>query len=290
MDSSPNICKVEYEEGYVTYGMPERYTTRMLFGEFSALTPDWRFLPTPCYKRNAQGWIIHETLVTWKEQDDLTGNDSLLLIPQRIQEWAARATEINLRADQLQVIDYLAQEGQTALVGISMFVDNHQIEYWLERQIQPIEYEPLEMYLVDLRDQWLAELSGMAPLIAQFFQDVSIDYVLRMSYQGNTLRLWFGRRDQEQAGLTHLAEAPTPKDVWISPDDQVVSAPPTPNEFCENHASLLFSGVAQGVPASNPEIPDDHIALIATNNHRVQTPSNSLERMHACLQNQVAFN
>jgi hypothetical protein len=50
MDSSPNICKIEYEEGYLTFGMPERYTMRMLFSEFGALTPDWRLLPTPSYK------------------------------------------------------------------------------------------------------------------------------------------------------------------------------------------------------------------------------------------------
>jgi hypothetical protein len=48
-------------------------------------------------------------LVAWKEQNDLTANDSLLLIPQRIQEGAARGTEINLGTDQLHVIDHLAQ-------------------------------------------------------------------------------------------------------------------------------------------------------------------------------------
>jgi hypothetical protein len=33
MGSAPNICNVKYEEGYVTFGMPERYTMRMLFAE-----------------------------------------------------------------------------------------------------------------------------------------------------------------------------------------------------------------------------------------------------------------
>jgi hypothetical protein len=41
MESGPNVCKIEYEEGYETFGMPDRYTMRMLFAEFSALTPDW---------------------------------------------------------------------------------------------------------------------------------------------------------------------------------------------------------------------------------------------------------
>jgi hypothetical protein len=78
--------------------------------------------------------------------------------------------------------------------------------------------------------------------------------------------------------------------LWLSPDPEVVTYPPIPNELTENHANLLFSGVTQGVRAPNLEIPGGHIAPIATNNNRVQTPPNSLDRMHACIQKQVAFN
>jgi hypothetical protein len=82
--------------------------------------------------------------------------------PPRIQTGAARGTEISLQEDQLKVLDYWAQAGQTAMVGVSILVDNQQIGYWLETQIHPIAGEPLEMYLVHLRDQWLAELSVLS--------------------------------------------------------------------------------------------------------------------------------
>jgi hypothetical protein len=104
----------------------------------------------------------------------------------------------------------------------------------LESQIHQIAGEPLEMYLVHLRDQWLAELAWMAPMIAQFFQDVNIDYVFRMRYQGNTLRLWFGHRDQALGGMTPLAEAPLPKDLWFSPEAQMVSWSPISDDLAEN--------------------------------------------------------
>jgi hypothetical protein len=71
---------------------------------------------------------------------------------------------------------------------------------------------------------------------------------------------------------------------------EVASYPPISNGLADDHANLPFSGVAQGVRDLNPEIPGGYIALVATNNNGVQTPPNSLERIHACLQKQVAFN
>jgi hypothetical protein len=130
----------------------------------------------------------------------------------------------------------------------------------------------------------------MTPMIAQYFQGANIDYVFRMRYQANKLRMRFARRDQTIADMVPLPEAPVPKDRWISPGADVISHPPFPNEVSESHAGLLFSGVAQGIRAPNPEIPGGHIALIATNNNGVQAPPNSRDRMHACLQNPVAFN
>jgi hypothetical protein len=48
LDSAPLICKIEHYDGYTTFRMPEAYTVRMLFAEFSALTNGQRILPTPC--------------------------------------------------------------------------------------------------------------------------------------------------------------------------------------------------------------------------------------------------
>jgi hypothetical protein len=93
-------------------------------------------------------------------------------------------------------------------------------------------------------------------------------------------RTWFARRDQS---LTPLAEAPVPKDLWVSREAEVVTYQPIPKELSEHHANLLFSGVDQGVRAPNAEILGGYIALIATNNSEVQTPPDSLDRMHTCL-------
>jgi hypothetical protein len=65
---------------------------------------------------------------------------------------------------------------------------------------------------------------------------------------------------------------------------------PILNEGLEDHAALLFSGIAQGVRAPNPEIPGGYVALVAANNKEVQKPLDALDRMQACMQRQVAFN
>jgi hypothetical protein len=101
MDSAPVICKVEYYEGYATFGMPEAYTMKMLFAEFRTLTDGWQLLPSLCYGRDVQGWVIRETLTNWKLDEDPMDDDRILCLPPRIQEGAACGTEINLRSDQL---------------------------------------------------------------------------------------------------------------------------------------------------------------------------------------------
>jgi hypothetical protein len=184
-------------------------------------------------------------LTNWKPKEDFTDNDRILCLSPRIQEGAALGTEINLRSDQRRLIDYWAQAWQTAVVGISAVHDNQQIEYWLQIQVQSIAGEPVEAYLTQLKAQWLDELNVMTPMIAQYFQKQNIDYVFPMPYQPNALQMWFARRDHVIEGMVPLADAPVPKDGWISPDAEVVSYPPIPNELSEFHANLLFSGVAQ---------------------------------------------
>jgi hypothetical protein len=115
----PVICTIEGEDGYATFGTPEAYAMRMLFVEIHALTDGWRLLPSPCYKRDAHGRVIHETRTQWTAEEDFTANDRILCPPPRIRGGAARVTEINLRADQLPVIDYRDQAGETAMVGVS---------------------------------------------------------------------------------------------------------------------------------------------------------------------------
>jgi hypothetical protein len=70
LDDMPNTVQIKYENGHALIGMPDRYTTRMLFGEFDVLTDGWRLLPTPSYRRDAAGFVIHDTLTDWKPNNN----------------------------------------------------------------------------------------------------------------------------------------------------------------------------------------------------------------------------
>jgi hypothetical protein len=142
-----------------------------------------------------QGSVIDDTLTNWTPEEGLAADDRILSLSLRIQEGAARVTEINLGSDQLRVIDHWVQAGQTALVGIPVVRAGQQIEYWLRIQVQPIANESLEACLNHDKVQWFEELSARARMIAQYFQEDNIECVFRMRYQDNTLRMWFARRD-----------------------------------------------------------------------------------------------
>jgi hypothetical protein len=122
-------------------------------------------------------------------------------------------------------------------------VENQRVKYWPETQINSIADEPLELYIDNLRDRWLSELSAMAPMISQYFQDRSIEYSTRMRYQGNMLRIWFAPHAKTQIGLVPLAEEAIPKGRWISPDAEVITYPPVSDEVADNYANFLFSGI-----------------------------------------------
>jgi hypothetical protein len=134
-----------------------------------------------------------------------------------------RGTEINLRTDQLRVLDYWAQAGQTAMVGVSLQVDNHTVEYWMPMTIDPIADEPLDKYLTNLQIQSQTKIREMSPCIAQCYDSAPMKSVFRMRYQGNVLRVWFTPEETTAIGSDKpLAEVPVAKDAdftrWISPD------------------------------------------------------------------------
>jgi hypothetical protein len=62
-----------------------------------------------------------------------------------------------------------------------------------------------------------------------------------------------------------------------------------PDQFAEERAQILFAGRLQE-RYPDPEDQGGKIALIATNTNIVQKPPNSLDRMHASLSNQTAYN
>jgi hypothetical protein len=79
MNGMPNVVKMDYGEDHAFIGMPDRYTTRILAVEFTALTPLWRILPIPVTHRDPHGYVVHETLVDWTPAQDFTDNDQILI-------------------------------------------------------------------------------------------------------------------------------------------------------------------------------------------------------------------
>jgi hypothetical protein len=152
--------KLEYGPGYALVGMSDNYSMRMLGQEFCAhMGEDRGLYPSISYRRETDDTVVHQTATDWHEESLYY----MLDLPERYQEDAGRCTEINLRSDQLRVLDYSAQAGQTALVRVSLFLDNHTVEYWLHMSIDPIADEPLDTYLANLQAQWKAKIREISP-------------------------------------------------------------------------------------------------------------------------------
>jgi hypothetical protein len=105
------------------------------------------------------GAVVHQTAAEWHEEN----LDYMLDLPERYQEDAGRGTEINPRSDQLRVLDYWAQGGRTVLVGVSLQLDTHTVEYWIPMNIDPIADEPPDTYLSNLQVQWKAKTREISP-------------------------------------------------------------------------------------------------------------------------------
>jgi hypothetical protein len=113
LEDQPNKIKLIYGSGYALFGMGDRYTIRMLAGEFLTLigAEDWSICPSVSYERLMDGTIVCQTVTDWREIEGLITNDIMLNLPERYQEDAGRGTDINLRTDQLRVLDYWHRQG-----------------------------------------------------------------------------------------------------------------------------------------------------------------------------------
>jgi hypothetical protein len=127
MESQPNSVKLEYGSGYPLIWMSDRHTTLMLRQEFCALVEnDWSVYPSISHRRLTDATVVHRTVTDFHEIEGSVANDLMFDLPERYQEDAGRGTGINLRSDPLRLLDYWAQAGQTALVGVLAAYDNRQ--------------------------------------------------------------------------------------------------------------------------------------------------------------------
>jgi hypothetical protein len=75
-------------------------------------------------------------------------------------------------------------------VGFSISGGWQQVEYWLPVQSDPIVDKPLEVYLATLNGQSQSGLAEIAPMVAQYLVGQEVEYVFRLRYPSNTLRVW----------------------------------------------------------------------------------------------------
>jgi hypothetical protein len=147
--------------------MGDKYTITMLKNEFCALIgDDWSIYPSLAYRKLLDGTIRSHTTKVFDEVKDAPALNIGFDLPDKIQTEVGRGTQIVLRADQLRILDYLAQAYQTAMVGVSMYLDNHTVEYWMPVTIDPIADESLDRYLLSLQQQWMEKIREMSPSVA----------------------------------------------------------------------------------------------------------------------------
>jgi hypothetical protein len=222
--------------------MGDMNTITMLKNEFCALIgDDWALYPSLSYLRFRDGTVRHHTTRNLEEVREAQALNIWFELPDKIQTDVGRGTEIILRTDLLRVLDYWAQANQTAMVGVSLYLDNHTVEYWITVTRDPIANEPLDAHLVALQQQWREKIRKMSPSVAQCLDNAPMRYTFKMRYQRNLLRVWFTLDDFARAGLNEsLAEVPVVKDRWIAEEAEVITFRPLTDEIAANSVQILF--------------------------------------------------
>jgi hypothetical protein len=305
----PVRVQIEYRNGYTKIGMGDAYSLRMLAQRFWTLTHnEWNLYPQGSSRRCIDGTIVHETSTDPNSFHKSMAVDRIDTPPVKIQKDQGRGTAINSTEDHARLLQYWAWARQEIAVGVALNLDNHSAEYWLKLVLDPLEDDDGgRAYPLALEQLWLARLRQMFPQVAAACESVGTYFGYQMRYQGNVLKVWYAPNAHIEAGLNQpLAEIPTVKDKWIhqeliphpEAEDEwltietvVLTYPPMKVRFTMNSAKILFGPQARLQERyPDPEAQGGKIALIASNNNIVQKPPNSLDRMHASLPKQVAYN
>jgi hypothetical protein len=213
------------------------------------------------------------------------------VLPVRIQDENTRGTAINHAEDQAHMLQYWAWSQQPVRTGVGLYINDHSCEYWLDIPLQTVVYENEgQACFAVLHQLWLEELSRLSPQVAVACERLETDFVYKMRYQGNVLKVWYTPGELTLACLSiPLAEKPISKDKWFDGRVTVLSDPPMSDDIAADFGRILLGGQLQE-RCDNQEVQGGQIALIASNNNIVQRPPNSLDRMHASYSKQVAYN
>jgi hypothetical protein len=142
-----------------------------------------------------------------------------------------------------------------------------------------------------LKEPWLEKLRRTSPTVALNLETLGKDFGMKIRYLYNNLRVWFAPNSSIQGGLNRsLAEDPVAKDTWVSHDMMVFSYPPMSDEKVKESPTALFGpGSILQERYDDPEVHGGKIALIASNNNKVQKPPNFLDRMQSTFLKQSAY-
>jgi hypothetical protein len=213
MTNQPNQVMIEYDYGHMRVGMGDAYTVRMLANDHCTLTQGtWEMYPKAGYRRLVDGTIIHNFTTDRNEFQGLLAVDHLIEPPPKILEEHGRRTEICSVVDQGKLLRYWAWTQQELEVGIGV-PDNYVLEYWMNVTLQPVpgDDEPFT-YHRELQAIWLERLRDTVPMVAQKLGAAG-DFVTKMIYLYNRLRIWFVPKVNFQGGMTRvLAEDLVSKD------------------------------------------------------------------------------
>jgi hypothetical protein len=88
-------------------------------------------------------------------------------------------------------------------VGVSLPIDNHMVEYWMNLELQqlPDDDDP-NAYPAALQETWMERLHELVPAVAAQCQTLGLDFSYKMRYIGNGLKVWFAPTANVLAGWT----------------------------------------------------------------------------------------
>jgi hypothetical protein len=294
MKKMPVQAMIEYHYGYMKVGMGEAYTIRMLSNEFWALTQNqWEIYPKIGYRRLIDGTVVHDITEDFGEFRTILAHDAMITLPVRIQEERGRGIEIHSVADQAKLLQYWAWSRQPIDIGVLVPETKHTIDFWMDLTLQPQPGdEEVTTYPLALKELWLEKLRQMSPTVARNLETLGNDFGMKIRYLYNNLRVWFAPDSSIASGLNRsLAEDPVAKDEWVSNDMMAFSYPTmTDEEVKESPTALFVPGRILQEWYDDPEVQGGKIALIATDNNKVQKPPNFLDRMQSTFLKQSAYN
>jgi hypothetical protein len=137
----------------------------------------------------------------------------------------------------------------------------------------------------------MGRLWDSAPKVAQGMETVG-EFVTKMRYLYNGLRIWFAPKDDFQGGRNRiLADHPVSKDKWVTADMMVFSHPTLRDDQVKDSAEVLF-GPGSDVQEryDDPEVQGSKIALIVAKQQQAQKPPSSLDHMKSIFLKQYAYN